>query len=295
MSTRLTLLLFLTSIFLSISKWSNSQVSVDDLLAKTWQFKMPTRITEVNKLGESISNPSIEIAENNFQFRVTNIRSDGALVIKFLKWGVETVRDSNGIKLSEKSAGSRNANLNERLYMKNFERNLNNKTRDENYRYFLLARSDFDAKCEERQPKNQFSLGAMTLPIKVRFGEKDKNGENKSYSSFTGNISLGLSFGLKHNYTRRFAVNYLAGFSLSAIPVSSETTKGFIENETNQAAVTWHAGVLTEIDNFQIGIFTGIDYLSGKIQKEWVYRNKPWLGVGIGFSFFNTKSTTDKQ
>jgi len=30
-------------------------------------------------------------------------------------------------------------------------------------------------------------------------------------------------------------------------------------------------------------VITGIDFLAGEIGREWVYRDKPFLGIGLGF------------
>ena len=273
---------------------SIAQTSTNDLLSKVWQFKMPTRVTESDNLGTPVNPANVETADINYQFRVVNVNSE-SLVIKFLLWNVPIQNNAGVRNFTTTAANSKNAALNERFVMRQYLANALTDNQAPNFRYFIISRADFESRCEDKMPKNQFTLGAMTLPIKMRFGQKDNNGTNKSYTSFTGNLSLGLSFGLKHNYNNSFAINYLTGFSLSSIPVSSETTNDFIANETNQAAVTWHLGVLAEINNFQVGVFTGIDYLSGKINKEWVYKNRPWLGVGIGFSFFNAKKTTDTQ
>ncbi len=273
---------------------SIAQTSTNDLLSKMWQFRMPTRVTESDNLGTPVNPANVETADINYQFRVVNVNSE-SLVIKFLLWNVPIQNNAGVRNFSTAAANSKNAALNEQFVIRQYLVNGLSDNQASHFKYFIINRADFESRCEEKIPKNQFTLGAMTLPIKMRFGQKDNNGTNKSYSSFTGNLSLGLSFGLKHNYNKSFAINYLTGFSLSSIPVSAETTDSFVTNETNQAAVTWHLGVLAEINNFQVGVFTGIDYLSGKINKEWVYKNRPWLGVGIGFSFFNAKKTTDTQ
>lgn len=294
MSTTNCLRLLLFFFFFGQGTNSIAQLTTDDLLSKTWEFKMITTIPETDAYGTAVPAGTTQQVGDGFNFRIVNILSNGDLVIKFLRWPVATTV-TNGVKsFSATAAASTNAQLNERLYMSSFTTNDILPNRDQFFRYFRISRSDFDVRCRERLTRHQLSIGAMTLPIKMRFAEK-QNGINKSYSNFTGNISLGLSVGYKRNYTRRFALSALTGFSLSSVPVSPETTNNEVLSETNQAAVTWHLGGLMEIDNFQLGIFTGIDYLSGKINSQWVYRNKPWLGVGIGFSFFNTKSTKDTQ
>jgi hypothetical protein len=77
--------------------------------------------------------------------------------------------------------------------------------------------------------------------------------------------------------------------------VDSFSTKGIATSATNNAAITAHLGTLYQIDNFQIGLFTGIDFLAGEIGVNWKYRRKPWFGIGLGYSIFQAKRTTDTQ
>lgn len=270
-----------------------ADISDDELLKKVWTFKMPTQVAPSGLQGTALGGGD-ETADRGFQFRVVNITSDGYLVIKFLVWPTDKTTTPAGPALANNAKTVTNTALNERFYMTNFAANVF--TRSTNgFKYFRILRVNFGSCCEERLQKNQFSLGALTLPIKMRFNHKNDDGTHKSHSSFTGNVSAGLSIGWKRNWPKRVSLSVLGGFSLSSIPVSPETTNDFVKSETNQAAVTWHLGVFTAIDNFQIGVFTGIDYLSGQINQEWVYRRRPWLGIGIGFSFFNTTTTTATQ
>jgi hypothetical protein len=41
-----------------------------------------------------------------------------------------------------------------------------------------------------------------------------------------------------------------------------------------------------EQDNFNIGLLLGWDRIPGVLGSHWAYNNRPWIGVGIGFSIF---------
>ena len=41
---------------------------------------------------------------------------------------------------------------------------------------------------------------------------------------------------------------------------------------------------------FSAGLFYGVDYLSGSLNKVWAYRKQGWWGVGINYSLFNEGS-----
>lgn len=298
---KLLLTAFLISAFCTSFRLdSSAQATISEMLSKTWQFTMPTTVTEVkNQLGEPLPVEHTDLAEIGFQFRIMNlISSDNGetVIIKFLKWNISTT--GNGANKNLKDPNSDRVIFNNRFFSANFTTNFRRPPRLSEYRYFKITRLEFDSRCKEFLPKSQFSVGVLTLPIKIRFGNKTSDETKKIYSSFTGNISAGLSLGYKRNFNRNkkpWSLTGLTGFSLTSVPVSGETTNNFVQSETNEAALTWHVGLLSSIDNFQIGVFMGVDYLSGKINKEWDYRNKPWLGIGIGFSFFNSKKTTDIQ
>jgi len=163
--------------------------------------------------------------------------------------------------------------------------------------YFNLPYSTFVSSCEERLQKTSFTLGAVIIPIKMRFGSSAiVNGQHLRNFDFQGNVNLGLLVGFKLQPTHRYSFSFLTGISLTSVPVDSATTQGFITQSTNNAALTWNIlGIVYQIDNFQIGVITGIDYLSGEIAHHWVYRNRPWLGIGLGFSIFSPKKTSDTQ
>jgi|CXWL01.1.fsa_nt_gi hypothetical protein len=162
--------------------------------------------------------------------------------------------------------------------------------------YFLLPASLFNSKCKLRLTKNSFTIGLVNLPIKMRFGGNEK--ENGNYSRnflLTSDVSLGLSLGYKRKWNDDWGINFLGGISLSSIEVDSSTTKGYAKSASNISSLTGHVGLLLENNNFQFGVFTGIDFLTGEVGRNWAYRKKPWLGIAIGFSLFKTKSPTDTQ
>lgn len=162
--------------------------------------------------------------------------------------------------------------------------------------YFLLPRAAFATKCKTRLKKNSFTVGLVNLPIKARFGSKDKIDEkyNKDFL-ISSDVSLGFSFGYKYKWTEANGINLLAGVSLASIQVDSSITKGYATSATNASALTGHVGVLFEVHNFQFGLFTGIDFLAGQMGKEFLYKKDPWLGIAIGYSLFKTKNTKDTQ
>ncbi len=72
--------------------------------------------------------------------------------------------------------------------------------------------------------------------------------------------------------------------------VDSLTTKGNLTSSTSAASFSPHLGFIFDYQSFQFGLYTGMDFLDGEPNKLWVYRNKPWMGIGIGYSLFKTET-----
>jgi hypothetical protein len=162
--------------------------------------------------------------------------------------------------------------------------------------YFYIPFNDFDKVAEKSVSKHSFAVGIPTIPVKLRFGNSG-NGEDARYFRFEGNINLGLSAGYKYSFgeDRENAINLLMGFTVASVQVDSLTTKGKVNSNTSAASFSPHIGVVFEVKKFQFGLYSGIDYLYGEPNKYWVYRNNPWLGIGIGYSIFSAGGTDSNK
>ncbi len=163
--------------------------------------------------------------------------------------------------------------------------------------YFFIPFTDFDKVCEKPTSHNSFTVGIPTIPAKLRFGNGGV-GDDARYFRFEGNLSLGLSGGWKYSFgeDNKYAINTLVGFTVASVAVDSLTTKGKVNSNTSAASFSPHFGFVFDVQSFQFGLYTGIDFLYGEPNKYWVYRNQPWLGIGIGYSLFKTegnKTTND--
>lgn len=159
--------------------------------------------------------------------------------------------------------------------------------------YFLIPFTDFEKVCEKPTSSNSFTVGIPTIPAKLRFGNSGK-GSNPRYFRFEGNLSLGLSGGWKHSFgeDNKYAFNLLAGFTIASVDVDSLTTKGKVNSITSAASFSPHLGFVFDVQSFQFGLYLGMDFLYGEPNNYWVYRNQPWLGIGIGYSLFKTDKKT---
>lgn len=145
---------------------------------------------------------------------------------------------------------------------------------------FFIPLKDFNNKCESIYPHQRgFTWGFLTLPIKARFANK-----NASFT-FEEKVNFGLSFGLKwqHVGTTYSASNLLGGVSVGNVK---------IDNDNSASAISFSIGYMYQYDKFQIGLFSGLDYVGQSPQTNWVYQGKPWLGFAIGVSLFGENKTS---
>jgi hypothetical protein len=259
-----------SAIILLLAATAYCQPAVD--FNKTYIIVQSILLQPCDAVGGSPGGNTQQLATRGFEFVIDKDNGD-KLVIHFLRW-------------------TNDAPNNARLY------NTDTNAKEPLY-YFILPLTEF-AKTMEKLPKAPFAIGVAVIPIKLRFGGGGEGSADRRYFNFESAVSLGFSIGVnfkldKSKFTSRNNLALLAGVSLSSVPLDSATTKGFVISSTNNASVTGHIGLLYQIDNFQIGLFSGIDYLSGKVGKAWVYRNKPWIGIGLGYSIFKAKKTTDTQ
>ena len=164
-------------------------------------------------------------------------------------------------------------------------------------KFYLINKKTFKSITAQSEPR--FNFGTVFLPVKIRFeGGKD---QDKHYTNFEGNVNLGLSltFRLLKNVNKN-NIYAITSFSTSQIKINAETTNNFIpidKGEQTNMALTPGLGLLVQFESgLQFTIMTGIDYLSGKVGREWVYRDQPFLGVGFGFNIIELgkRPTTNK-
>ncbi|MFW0714506.1 hypothetical protein [Pedobacter sp. N23S346] len=145
---------------------------------------------------------------------------------------------------------------------------------------FFIPLKDFNDKCESIYPhKIGFTWGFLTLPIKARFGNA------KAPFTFEEKINFGISAGVRWQRVNRVysASNLLGGVSVGGVK---------IDKDNSASALSFSAGYMYQYDTFQIGIFTGVDFIDKSAGVSWGHQGKPWVGFAIGFSLFGEGKTT---
>lgn len=162
-------------------------------------------------------------------------------------------------------------------------------TEESNGKYFIIDLDDFNKKTSEYYGANHsFTWGFSTLPIKLRFGGMNRNFE------FEKGFSLGINAGYDYQFKSRIkqSIDVLFGIGISTVAITPESVSNYIDKATTIGAFSPSLGVVYSYESFQIGLFSGYDFIPGELGKKWVFRNKPWLGLGLGFIIFQKNKTT---
>lgn len=162
-------------------------------------------------------------------------------------------------------------------------------------RFFKIQRYDLDSNCVKVYNKGwrslAFTIGLVTMPLKLRLGKN---------FDFQGNLSLGSTAGIKMRLSgyRANYINLLLGTSLSTVSLDSFSTRGKITGQplTNMAVFSPSLGAVFEFGKAQAGVFYGWDVLnkSNQVKYDWIYQKKPWVSIGFGFSIFNVDGGSNK-
>lgn len=164
-------------------------------------------------------------------------------------------------------------------------------------RQFIMPLSSFNVGTQQYfGSTTSFNWGIMTLPIKVRFGNKDTR-----YFTFEQNLNLGFTAGVKRQFQGKVeqAINLLGGFGVTNSKLDKVSlASGPITEVRNELALSFNFGILYQYEIFQIGLFTGKDFLPSELSRDWKHQSKTWLGLAIGVSLFSrdgVQSATGKN
>lgn len=167
--------------------------------------------------------------------------------------------------------------------------------------YFMVPTSSISESAIPVFAKNwQFTVGALTMPVKMRIQKE---------FDFSGSFNISAAGGAKYRVSK-YHENYmdlLVSIGLSSVNVDSFSRKNGNVNllpAANLSALTIGTGVVFEFGKAQAGIMFGWDYLSSRDQKnyQWKYNGKPWFAIGFGLAIFGkqeekedpVKATQDK-
>jgi hypothetical protein len=234
--------------------------------------------------GRHIFNYDIQLTQCNFDGSAVG----GAVPQTISANTIFTIRTTVGpdyiIRIAEFTAGKNLAQKNQALVTTTAGADI----------YFKLAIVSYNAFAVRLESKGNFTVGAATTLIKIRPGRKSKEGQYNIYSEFGNDFNIGVSAGWKIRPNRRSPITHsvVGGLSFSSIKATPYTTKNYLTSEAIQSCVTFSGGYVFEYDKFQFSLFSGLDIMPGQIGRSWIYKDRPWLGLGFGFQIFRAQGTT---
>lgn len=158
--------------------------------------------------------------------------------------------------------------------------------------YYIIPTSSLFAKSTEfENKKDNLNIGLLAMPMKIR-----PFATESGQFDFTSGLSLGatLSWTMHHNFVTDFSHNLLI-FAAASTYTADEGKIKEKREDYNITSFSPAIGYMIEKKKIQLSALIGIDFPSGTLQKNWVYRNKPWFGIGVGIALFNISNTENDQ
>ncbi len=212
-------------------------------------------------------------AVRGLKFTILTVTDNGYFVIKF--WHFKDA--PNSLKISDMDNATLSAND-----------DFNISSSDEGKR-FLISIGDLNNSCQSYYGKGvAFVGGAMTIPLKLRFG----NGTDRDFI-VEEKLNIGLTPGIKFQLPSRHdqSISLVINPSITgATTQAASFIPGYTPSSDTERAFGLGFGVVYEFEKFQIGLLTGRDWLISPGAKYWKYNNQQWIGIGIGFSLFGKTS-----
>ena len=256
------IMLIVTSIFL-LPNESNGQ-SLE--LGTKYRFKSAIKLKQCTSMGAVTAGALDKDIEKNWQFFVEKVLPTTGYVISFPEFPI-SYHGYSGLNQQyvEDAAG--------------------------NTIYYFLPLSEVSN--VDVFYNRFFSYGAISSPFKARFG--GGTGDNTRYFDLTSNISLGLSAGAGWSLSNSVSNHLLVSASITSVPLNIDNTKGFTGSSISVTALSPAVAYIHQRKSVQIGVFVGLDVVSGKYGKDWLYKNSPWIGLGVGLTLFTPNASSNEQ
>ena len=246
-----------------------------------YKFISPMTLAKCDENGNAVTDTAHHSIAIGWQFTVQKVVTKG-IIISFAKWrvpdvvakGGETARDKSNKSLNSKYFGSADAPI-----------------------YFLISAADLKSDAVRLQHAGTVSLVTGASFIKFRPGSgtpiskdgKDYYKNTDISNDFTLSLLASVKLSKAGANTDFFG---LFGVNFSSIKVTPATTQGFLASETNVGSIAPTIGFEYQIDRVQFGLLSGIDVLTGDVNRYFVYRGRPWIALGIGFSILKGYGTS---
>lgn len=154
-------------------------------------------------------------------------------------------------------------------------------------KYFLIEKTSLEQQCIKLYRKTSPTAGTIAFPFKFRPYTKEVNTD----------IGISAVVGLKINLDgeAKSSFSFLGGFGLANINLDSTNCYNRQVEGSNRSAVSLNFGGVLDWRGIQIGLFSGIDFLSNNKKDRWMNNSKPWFALGLGISLYKEDSNFIKE
>ncbi len=142
----------------------------------------------------------------------------------------------------------------------------------------------------------EWSVSTLTVPIKYRFKDDDRDIKEEFTTDFNANLFVGRTFYGKSSFFHRKKVGNITNtwkvtggllFGVSTVTLNkgnTSTSEEPLEPEVTKGLGSIGLGLTLSYNKINIGGFMGWDYSVGKYAERWNYNKKTWIGLAVGYS-----------
>ena len=152
-----------------------------------------------------------------------------------------------------------------------------------NYKIFKMAKTDY-ARVKDAKGREILSFGALTLPVKLRSSEGEVNFETDF------NVNFALAVRLSESFINDWDLTWQIGFGLGSTDLTSTNSSIEVGKDQSVETITGLTGLNLRFQSFQVGLYTGIDYINNQSEYNWKYNGNMFISAGIGINIFGGQS-----
>lgn len=152
-----------------------------------------------------------------------------------------------------------------------------------NFKIFKMAKTDY-ARVKDAKGREILSFGALALPIKLRSSDGEVNFETDF------NVNFALAVRLSESFINDWDLTWQIGFGLGSTDLTPNNSKIAVGKDQSVETITGLTGLNLRFQTFQVGLYTGIDYINNQSEYDWKYNGNMFISAGIGINIFGGQS-----
>ena len=156
--------------------------------------------------------------------------------------------------------------------------------------------SDYVASLQRKEIfiRHSFDIDAFTTPFKFRPGVDGV--PTQFNSALNGAVYLGYrsdhytfrnidrTSSLEKKYNQKLGYGIGGFFGMGAAALNGRLLRNVIDYEYDGFILEYGTALLISYGSINTGIAVGADNLVDKYRKDWIYQNKPWIGILLGIN-----------